>query len=552
MTIRVFLLIFAFACECALSLALPVSQQEALHSAQQFLLSRTQNSRGGIKDIKMFLETQTPAFYIFNTDKDCGWVIVSADDQMPTILAYSDESRFYANDMPESLSLILSNYEQLASIPAFCWNREKEPTQDFRHAILPLLTTKWGQRSPYNFYMPTYLPDSSSIPIHYLTGCTTTAVAQLMYYHKWPQTINHEISYRNETLPPTTIDWDIMKDFYEENDSSNSAKEVAKLMKYISWGQENSFFQSGTGGFPPNMLYCLAAHMNYSNKLADTYWHQETKRRNDVMDNRIYHELTKNRPVLMTVGLEDVGMHEIVVDGFQPSSLYHMNFGWNGKNDGYYYLNDDIVYYHDESPSTLYPIFITFGVQPPTEGEALSVIFWNARCNKTFSRSNEEESFWGCCIENVDMINTSCDSQMYDIGIRIFRDEEVVDSVWASSVFLSKTISDVTITFPWKKELKEGTYTLRFMSRLSGTEKWIPDVEEHYIVAILQENTLYMLSPKYYEEYMASISSHTVMETPRGSLCYDLIGRPVQSRKGLAFVAIVKNAQRKVFPFGRK
>lgn len=47
------------------------------------------------------------------------------------------------------------------------------------------LTCKWGQGSPYNDLCPELTPN---VDEHTLVGCTSTAISQLMYYWKWPNT----------------------------------------------------------------------------------------------------------------------------------------------------------------------------------------------------------------------------------------------------------------------------------------------------------------------------------------------------------------------------
>jgi hypothetical protein len=47
------------------------------------------------------------------------------------------------------------------------------------------LTSRWSQRSPYNDQCPELLPNSGN---HTPVGCVATAMAQVMYYWKWPNT----------------------------------------------------------------------------------------------------------------------------------------------------------------------------------------------------------------------------------------------------------------------------------------------------------------------------------------------------------------------------
>ena len=55
-------------------------------------------------------------------------------------------------------------------------------------AIEPLLKTIWYQDAPYNLLTPIYNGDDDKMKgKHGATGCVATALAQVMYYHQWPQ-----------------------------------------------------------------------------------------------------------------------------------------------------------------------------------------------------------------------------------------------------------------------------------------------------------------------------------------------------------------------------
>jgi hypothetical protein len=47
------------------------------------------------------------------------------------------------------------------------------------------LTSRWGQGSPYNDQCPELTPGADE---HTIVGCNATAISQIMYYWKWPQT----------------------------------------------------------------------------------------------------------------------------------------------------------------------------------------------------------------------------------------------------------------------------------------------------------------------------------------------------------------------------
>ena len=48
-------------------------------------------------------------------------------------------------------------------------------------SVTPLITTEWGQTSPYNDMCPEYATGKRC-----KTSCVATAMAQIMRYHKYP------------------------------------------------------------------------------------------------------------------------------------------------------------------------------------------------------------------------------------------------------------------------------------------------------------------------------------------------------------------------------
>lgn len=106
-------------------------------------------------------------FYIFNIDN--GFVIVSGDDKIYPILAFSDETSFNSTALPENLTFLMKEYarEILAVIEnpytdnsetKSLWSKyiHSESTLSQKSALLigPLIKTKWAQTNYYNNLCP--------------------------------------------------------------------------------------------------------------------------------------------------------------------------------------------------------------------------------------------------------------------------------------------------------------------------------------------------------------------------------------------------------------
>ena len=172
-----------------------ISEEQALQKAQAFMQGKVKNSatngRKGTpaKALAMYRVTQdvpTEAYYIFNTEQNGGFVIVSGDERTEEILGYSTEGHIDPQQMPENMRAWLKGYEeQIEAIPANATTTSASiPTHP---AVEPLLTCKWNQGAPYNLQCPTQMPEGGTEPQHCVTGCVATAMAQIMYYWKWPQ-----------------------------------------------------------------------------------------------------------------------------------------------------------------------------------------------------------------------------------------------------------------------------------------------------------------------------------------------------------------------------
>ena len=153
------------------------------------------------------------AFYVYSPANGTpGYAIISTDDRLPEVLAYSPDGIFPLEDMPPAMRSQLQVYSDLlaampAGAPAYAASLKAVTLRD----IEPLLgDIAYGQRFPFNYYCPTISGQST------LTGCVATAAAQLCSYYTYPAQMQGEaISYTSESnslsvywdCASTTFDW---------------------------------------------------------------------------------------------------------------------------------------------------------------------------------------------------------------------------------------------------------------------------------------------------------------------------------------------------------
>ena len=307
--------------------------------------------------------SQDGCYYVFNIGTNEGFVIVSGDDRTPAVLGYSDKGSFDMDRLPSNVAAWLEGYADqirylrkkasaeptapvsvrsdapLMKMTRAPWAVKKEP----RPAISPMITSKWDQFSPFNDLCP--VVDGQ----HCVTGCIATALAQIMYYHKWPQAATTEIpgytvkgkSVSYPGLPATTFNWAAMTDNPASGTSAGDA--VAVLMQYCSYGCKADFGIDNTSIYnnePENAL------KNYFHYGAGVKYVERQTYSNENWENLIYTELEAKRPVLYTgqsyvAELDGNVGHAFVVHGYDGNGYYAVNWGWGQSvdQDGYYLLD---------------------------------------------------------------------------------------------------------------------------------------------------------------------------------------------------------------------
>lgn len=185
-----FVTVLCIAADC---MADPVSYSSARQIAATFLQSKgavvkddaiTPNGRA---TSRRAVAEKTP-YYVFNATAGQGFVIVSGDDCVGDnlVLGYTDRGSFDAGSVPDNMKWWL---EQTASQITELSRSGAKATAVATHADIPyFIKSLWSQGSnkydpqkPYNAFCPEV--DGKLCP----AGCMATALAQVMYYYRWPQ-----------------------------------------------------------------------------------------------------------------------------------------------------------------------------------------------------------------------------------------------------------------------------------------------------------------------------------------------------------------------------
>ena len=337
----------------------PVTPDEARQKAQAFLAGNVNGNkrmaprRTGAATLRQV--AQTSAYHVFNVGQAGGFVIVSASDQTQPILGYADDGELDPQNVPHALQLWLDDLQRaVTSVDKGIPQRRtllpgrKLAKRQTKHAVPVLMTCRWNQGDPYNLQTPSYIEtkeDGSTVTHdHSATGCVATAMAQVMYYWKWPKTACKTIPQYSSNwnqqrtlgpLSPVTFKWDDMTDTYNSGSSQKAKDAVAELMKYVGYSIQMGYGPS-SGAASVNCGRALRDYYGYAQTtqfvIHDNYTYPE-------WEDLIYGELALGRPVLMAGdNYERTGGHQWVCDGYDGNGLFHMNWGWGGMSDGFFLL----------------------------------------------------------------------------------------------------------------------------------------------------------------------------------------------------------------------
>lgn len=325
---------------CAGMYARPVDPEEALTLAENFLESSS--SQHGV--FKSPGQTQVPVsvaytaqkdgvdcFYVVNTAD--GFIIVSADTRLNTILGYSDEGQFEIDKISPDMKWWLDCYrdEISSALPLLSESAGAiSPVKKAqRQPIAPLVTTKWNQDAPYN----NNCPIDPGTGRRSVTGCVATAMAQIMKYHNWPEKPTG--SNGGLVFTGTTLDWPNMLDEYVSGKyTATEATAVATLMRQCGAAVDMSYSYWGSGAYDNRAQAALRTYFGYSADLK-MEWRDYCMQKE--WNNMIYTELAAGRPVYYS-GSSSYGGHAFVCDGYSANEYFHFNWGWGGYQDGYFLL----------------------------------------------------------------------------------------------------------------------------------------------------------------------------------------------------------------------
>lgn len=336
-------------------------------------------------------------YYVFNVSGNKGFEVISSCYPMRPVLAYSFEGRFDVAGQSPALTEVMGRYA--AKIKEIRSVQGNSSTGDWNayfseyasvgkpevKSVSPMLTTKWAQGCYYNSYCPV---DSAGQCGHAVAGCVPVAACQIMKYHNYPASGIWSNSYTNDPygvlfadFGATTYNWGNMPDSL-----TGQNNDVAQLLYHFGVAVEAHYTANSTCASTVAAEKALFSYFKYS-RSATTI--NKADFDNVTWVSVIRNEMDSLRPVYYAYGA-----HAVVIDGYQGTDYFHVNYGWGGTSDGYYYLNNLYQYNGDRAIIYIKPagnfLFSDMGASLP------GVILARSSCGDYDNDGDLDILFNGC------------------------------------------------------------------------------------------------------------------------------------------------------------
>lgn len=416
--------------------------------------------------------TSEPSLHLFNNQDGEGFVIVAGDDRVGGVLGYSDRGRLDAENMSAPMKKLLERYaravelvkvDSISVTPVYA----KPP----KASVKPLVSAEWSQDYPYNYYTPR--SSTSGKPTY--TGCTITAMAQVLFAHRWPKMRPEGVIRDEGAMSYDYYDWDNMLDSYSGGYSEAQAQAVGVLMRDLGKLAQATYGVNGTLCDEAKLWNTLEHYYNCNVRQLE-----KDRLPGGEFLQAIYQELSLGCPVFMTGG-----DHAFLYDGYDENGLVHVNWGWAGLDNGYFDINtasvagggygSDGCYYENQIALFVHP---NDGMIEPLQPKPV-VLSVNNDQGLQFQASEgmTVKSVIPAQIKGVGARNVAQDAggaYTGQIGIGLFTQDGKCMHVFGQSGVMTWATYYTSYSFEydwWKMDLNEldglsdGTYYLRPLGR---------------------------------------------------------------------------------------
>jgi hypothetical protein len=368
----------------SLNVTLEEARQVAINKLYSENLSLRSTASLEVKNFGVHFMNSDTILYYFNFEPQ-GFVLVSADKSYQPVIAYSTVNYFtidnritnfgqYMEGIAEEMKLLkkLEKYSFESE-----WNRfldinfERKDLSAVRNGkVDSILLTKWDQTEYYN----DLFPEDKEAPKNYNNrvpvGCLNVAAGQVMNFFRHPLQGKGTVRYIdgnynlnvNIDLSTQAYNWDNLP---SKLVSPNA--DVSELLYHLALATETKFESTVSLTYADKAAAALETNFDYDVKVlqATSYSHKEWL-------DKLKDQLRAGKPFIYR-GAKIISSygHAWVCDGFKEvgdDTELHMNWGWGGKNDGFYLVRNYYLIFENYNIEVIngYNANIAIFIEPKT------------------------------------------------------------------------------------------------------------------------------------------------------------------------------------------
>ena len=341
---KIFILILINSIFCA-----SVLQEDAINIAENFFNYKNDPIENifSIESIESFSIEDLDVFYVIELNPK-GFILISHDNLVRPILAYSFEEDFRFDNIPTNLNYVFDLYkkqilqqQELRNDPnndianewiKFSRQVDYEPST---RSVSPLIMARFDQGTSWNDMCP---EDSDGPGGNVLVGCVAVCMAQIMHYWSYPEVgygshgyTHQQYGYQYANFGNSYYDYSQMPNNYATTESQELLYHcgVAVNMGYGVDGSGANVFGNGN-----TTERAMEDYFLFKDDLDEVEpWQYGTTAYRELLQN----ELNNNRPIIY-VGYSDDAGHAWNIDGYDDD-YFHNNWGWGGSQNGYFLLS---------------------------------------------------------------------------------------------------------------------------------------------------------------------------------------------------------------------
>ncbi|MBO7624578.1 MAG: C10 family peptidase [Bacteroidales bacterium] len=329
-----------------------IPEQEARETAARFLAAQGAGmQKAALTCTYTGQDNDAPLYYIFNGEQ--AFVLVAAERSAPPVLAYSTRHTFNRDSIAPAMKMWMESYRrQLQAIRDNGTARASAGEKGMPgivEEVEPLMESRWGQGMAFNYFCP---KDDNGKNERCVTGCVATAMAQLMYYFRWPETGTGSYRYTHDTYGELSADFGSSRyEYHKMCDRPvhiNAA--ISQLCHHSGVAVDMVYGPGASGMYNHKAAYALRTYFKYSPKTQYIFRDSNGLAHDSLhptptpldWDSVVVAHLQRRIPLYYAGWSKPwTDGHGFICDGYQKDSsgrcFFHFNFGWEGVSDGYFY-----------------------------------------------------------------------------------------------------------------------------------------------------------------------------------------------------------------------